>query len=67
MSPIEQGRRLARQEARVLRIWAAQGRLPRCHALRLPWHDGYVDINYGLDRDELLPDARERPEIRRRA
>ena len=58
-------RRMAYQESLALREFAKQGRSPKCGPVRFPWHDGYLSLDHGLDRDELLPDADERPWFRK--
>lgn len=57
-------RRLAQQESRALRAYAATGRLPNTQPLKLPWHPGYINTNRELTQRELLPDHTPKPHLR---
>jgi hypothetical protein len=63
MNPkIKQLRRLAYEESLALREWGKAGRrVPKVAPLAKPWHPHFVDTSWRLDREEVLPEADERP------
>jgi hypothetical protein len=59
---VKQLRRLAYEESLALREYVKAGRrIPRMAPLAKPWHPDFVDTSWRLDREELLPEADERP------